>query len=40
MAALTAFLLDVALRRIDFSLWFGRGASRAPLPRPAAATAR
>ncbi len=40
MAALIAFLIDVALRRIDFSLWFGRSASRAPLPRPAAAAAR
>ncbi len=40
MAALVAFLIDVALRRIDFSLWFGRSASRAPLPRPAAAAAR
>jgi len=40
MAALVAFLIDVALRRIDFSLWFGRSARRAPLPRPAAAAAQ
>ncbi len=33
MAALVAFLADVALRRIDFSLWFGRTASGTPLPR-------
>lgn len=38
MAALIAFLVDVSLRRVDFSLWFGRAARRAPLPRAAAAT--
>jgi hypothetical protein len=37
MAALMAFLVDVALRRIDFSLWIGQSMNLSAVPRTATA---